>query len=272
MKIVICTKRDLEGNIALNKIVREIYGHELFVLLSDHFLKTEREVRESADFIFYERDLPVEQIHPLIERVPLSSEDNPQYLTFNQIKERYDIPVEILRNNINTPENEARLKEIGPDIIFSVRFDFIFRKHIIDIPKYGIFNVHPGELPKYRGVFASFRAMMNGEKKAGCTLHVLDEGIDTGPVIGIRYLPIDYCRSVLWHIANLYPLGIDLFITEILPKIEKGEPIETVPQIEADQHYYTFPTPDEFSLFNKKGFKLIDNAEYLEFLSGYNIS
>jgi hypothetical protein len=270
MKIVICTKRDLEGNIALNKIVREVHGHELFVLLSDHFLKTEREVRESADFIFYERDLLVEQIHPLLERVPLSPKNNPRYLTFNQIREKYNIPIEII-GNINSQKNEARLKEISPDIILSVRFDFIFRKHIIDIPKYGILNIHPGALPRYRGVYASFRAMMQGENQAGCTLHVIDEGIDTGPVIGIRYLPIDYSKSVLWHIANLYPLGIDLF-SELIPKIEKGETIKTISQIEADQHYYTFPTPDEFSQFKKKGFKLIDNAEYLEFLSGYNIS
>ena len=268
MKIVICTKQDLEGNIALNKIVREIQGHELFVILSDKFMKVEREVRESADFIFYERDLLVEQIYPLLERTPLSPEENPKYLTFGQIRNRYHIPLRIM-GNINAPDAEAWLREIRPDIILSVRYDFIFRKHIIDIPKYGILNVHPGKLPHYRGVYAPFRAMLYGDQHAGCTLHFVDEGIDTGPMVGIRYLPTDHSKSVLWHMANLYPMGIDMFI-EHLPELGKGVLPPSKPQNSAEGHYYTFPTPEEFREFADKGGKLIDNREYLDFLAGYH--
>lgn len=265
MKIVICTKRDIEGNIALNKIVREIQGHELFIILSDKFTKSER--KNTPDFIFYERDLPVEQIYPLLEKVPFPPEE-PRYLTFNQIRDRYNIPMEIIEN-INAPEGEARLKEIGPDIILSARFDFIFRKNIIDIPRVGILNFHPAELPRYRGVFGSFRAMLNNEKQVGCTLHFIDEGIDTGPVIGIKYMPVNYAKSMLWHVIRLYPLGIELFI-DLLPGIEKGEPLQAIPQNDAGCQYFTFPTPEEFRQFKDKGLKLIDYDEYLEILSGYS--
>ncbi|MCP4690647.1 MAG: methionyl-tRNA formyltransferase [Desulfobacterales bacterium] len=267
MKIVICTKRDLAGNIALNKIVREIRGHELFVILSDYVTQGERANGDAARCLFFERDLLVERIHPLLDRAPFPPESEPRYLTFDQIGERRQIPIE-LHGDINGPHGRARLEEIEPDIILSVRYDYIFKKNILDIPGRGIVNIHPGEVPRYRGVFAPFRAMLNGEKRAGCSVFFVDEGIDTGRAIGTGWLPIDYSKSMLWHSVNLYPLGIDLFI-EILPKLEKGEPLSLVEQNEEGSAYYTFPTPGEFKTFKQKGFKLIDYNEYLEFLSGF---
>lgn len=47
------------------------------------------------------------------------------------------------------------------------------------------FNFHPGVLPKYRGAGASSWAIVNGEIEAGVTLHVIDEGIDTGAILDI---------------------------------------------------------------------------------------
>jgi hypothetical protein len=266
MKILVCTKLDLEGSIALNKIVSDLNGQDLMVLLSDHFLKTERENREAARFIFYERDLLVEQIFPLVESLPIP-DPRPRYLTFNQIAETFRIPVRVVPN-INADESERMIRAFAPDVILSVRFDFIFRPNIIRIPRLGILNVHPGELPAYRGVYASFRAMTRGDEKAGCTLHYVDERIDTGPIVGIRYLTIDYQKSLLWHMAHLYPLGIELF-TEILPQLENGERPPTYAQNDKESSYYTFPSPEQFRMFEEKGYQLIDYQEYLNFLSGY---
>ncbi len=267
VKITVCIKRDLPGAIALNKIVRDIRGHELFVILSDYVSRGERDNEENASYLFYERDLLVDQILPLLDRAPFPPEREPKYLSFNQIGERYHIPVELM-GNINEPDGQARLEEIGPDVILSVRYDYIFKKHIIAIPPHGIVNIHPGEVPGYRGVFAPFRAMSNGDERAGCSAFFVDEGIDTGPVIGTGRLPIDYSKSVLWHSLNLYPLGIDIFI-DLLSKLEKGAPVSTVDQSDGESAYYTYPSLDEFREFRKKGCKLIDNNEYLDYLSGF---
>jgi len=264
---VLCIKRDLEGNIALNKIVSEVHKHELFVILSDQVLKIEREVKESAEFVFYERDLLVEYIFPLLEKADTLPDTGSNYLTFNQIAQTYGLSVEIIKN-INGYKGESRLKEIQPDIILSCRYDLIFKKNIINIPRLGILNIHPGKLPEYRGVDAPFRAMLNRESQMGCSLHVVDQGLDTGPVIGIKYLTIDYSKSVLWHIVRMYPLGIDMFL-KILPGLENGEGFSAVPQDSSKHKYYTYPEPAEFEEFTAKGYKLIDNGEYLDLLSNY---
>jgi len=266
MKIIICVKRDLEGCIALNYLLKHIESHDYHVILSDKFTQTERQVKQSADFIFYERDLLIYQIFPLLEK-SCKGEYLSEYLTFNQIQKKYNIPI-VISDDINSRYWEEYIRKIKPDIILSIRNDFIFKKNIMDIPGLGIYNIHPGALPEYRGVYASFRAMFNGEKRAGCTLHKVDKGIDTGPVIGIKTMAVDYSKSVLWHMCQLYPLGIDL-VKELLIKFETHEEVETFLQDESKKRYYTFPSFEEFNMFSLKGYKLIDNQEYLEILEKF---
>lgn len=268
MKIVVCVKRDLEGNLNLNYLLKKIRGHEVSVILSDKVWKKEREVKESSDFVFYERDLVVDFLFPLMERASLPEDSfNEGNLTFSQIEQAYEVPIRLIKD-INSDEGVRYLQELSPDLILSVRYDLIFKKQVIDIPKLGIMNIHPGALPMYRGIMATFRAMMAGENRVGCTLHFVDEGIDTGSVIGVRYLDIDYGKSFLWHVVRLYPLGIDLF-AEILPRLENGDIIPSQSQEGADFQYHTYPTTEEFHSFASKGYKLIDNCEYLDILDGY---
>ncbi len=262
MRILLCVKRDLEGCIALNHAIKTLESHKLSIVLSDRFTRLERSIAQSAAFIFYERDLLVRHLFPLIELA--GSGETQSCLTFNQIQDKYEIPV-MIADDINSLEWEAYIRDFDPDIVLSVRNDFIFKKNIINIPKLGIFNVHPGSLPEYRGVYAPFRAMFNKDKLAGCTLHKVDTGIDTGPVVGISTMPIDYSKSVLWHMCQLYPLGIDLF-ARMLSKYETEKTITTTAQDDTRKRYYTFPTAEEFSEFRQGGYKLIDHREYMDIL------
>lgn len=70
------------------------------------------------------------------------------------------------------------------DIVFSVMYDRIFKKHELTSRK--IFNFHPAPLPDYRGVGLSSWLLINEETKAGATLHEIDSGIDTGNIIEVR--------------------------------------------------------------------------------------
>ena len=56
-------------------------------------------------------------------------------------------------------------------------------KEIIDIPKYGIINVHSSLLPKYRGASPIHSAILNGDKESGVSIMYIEEGLDSGDVI-----------------------------------------------------------------------------------------
>ncbi len=101
----------------------------------------------------------------------------------NLISETLNLEVrtpERLKNNI---EEEKFLKKIKPDLSIVVSYGQLIPKNLLEIPKYGFFNVHASLLPKWRGAAPIQRAIMNLENKTGITLIKLNENLDEGPII-----------------------------------------------------------------------------------------
>ena len=76
------------------------------------------------------------------------------------------------------------------DLGFSGRFDRILQPQMLALFRKGVINCHGGPLPQYRGVHANIHALINGETKFAGTLHYMDEGIDTGPIIARHWFDI----------------------------------------------------------------------------------
>ena len=76
-----------------------------------------------------------------------------------------------------------KIKEVNPDLIVVVAYGKILPKEIIDIPKYGIINVHSSLLPKYRGASPIHSAILNGDKESEVSIMYIEEGLDSGDVI-----------------------------------------------------------------------------------------
>ncbi len=72
---------------------------------------------------------------------------------------------------------------LRPEFIIVVAYGKILPKGILEIPRYGCVNVHASLLPKYRGASPIQWAILNGEVKTGVTTMLMDEGLDTGPVL-----------------------------------------------------------------------------------------
>jgi len=85
--------------------------------------------------------------------------------------------------NVNESRYLEELSELGIDLIISISAPQIFKRTILELPKYGCINVHNGLLPKYQGMMPSFWVLANGEKWTGTTIHYMDEAIDRGPII-----------------------------------------------------------------------------------------
>lgn len=77
-----------------------------------------------------------------------------------------------------------------PDVISSVWYRKIIRRHVIDDAQGRIFNLHPSLLPRHRGCSSVPWAMIEGDTETGVTAHYVDTGIDTGPVLCAMRTPI----------------------------------------------------------------------------------
>jgi len=84
--------------------------------------------------------------------------------------------------NVNDPEFMVMLANLEPGLFIVAGFPQIFRKELIDIPVFGVWNCHAGP-PGFAGGSPLNWQIIEGREKIGISLLRMDEGIDTGPVI-----------------------------------------------------------------------------------------
>ncbi|MCW8877174.1 MAG: formyl transferase [Kangiellaceae bacterium] len=265
MKITILANKDIASNIALNKILPRLSNHEVNVFLSSKVGKSESLPEELQRLKFFEQSLFNELLFPLISKS--SSESSGELLSFDGLEKFVQKPIKVL-NLINSEEELALYKETEPDLVVSIRYGTILKALVIAVPKWGVINLHSGLLPEYRGVMATFRAMLNGDKTIGTTLHYIgDASIDTGQIIAKSSMPIDKSRSYLWHVLALYSDGCEL----VLNAIERVAEVGSIPcdEQEREGNYYSFPTAEELEEFRLEGFKLVDEQDVLALSKRY---
>lgn len=121
---------------------------------------------------------------------------------------------------INQTNFLDRMRELKPEIILSILFDYILRKELIQIPRMGCINLHPAYLPFGRGQYPNVWSIVE-ETPAGATLHYIDEGIDTGDIIAQKKVIVDFTDTgeSLYH--KLEKACIELF-KENWEAIKKG--------------------------------------------------
>lgn len=82
------------------------------------------------------------------------------------------------------------LDQRGIDLIVLAGFMLVISKNIIERYRNRIVNIHPALLPSFPGEEAQRKAFEYGVKYSGCTVHFVDEGVDTGPIIQQRVVPV----------------------------------------------------------------------------------
>ena len=82
------------------------------------------------------------------------------------------------------PDVQARLRELSPDCCPVVAYGALVPRAVLDVPLHGWVNLHFSLLPAWRGAAPVQRAVMAGDAVTGATTFVLEEGLDTGPVLG----------------------------------------------------------------------------------------
>jgi len=166
--------------------------------------------------------------------------------------EKKDVPVWLLKNSINRPENIDRLKRLDLDVIVIIAGNQIIKSEVLNIPKHGVINAHSSLLPKYKGLMPSFWALKNNEEKTGVTVFFLNEGIDDGPIINQGVIDVTPEMTQQTLIVKCKEVANEL-LSDALTLIESGM-VKTTPNT-GDDNYYKFPTKDDVRDFLKSGRK-----------------
>ena len=141
--------------------------------------------------------------------------------------EKYDMPTKvILPNGLKSWDYDQRvvavLQEYGvtpqSGLVCLAGFMRIISPEFVRLYKMRILNIHPALLPSFPGLRAQKQALDYGVKVSGCSVHFVDEGVDSGPVILQKAVPVmdsddeeTLSARILEQEHQLYPEAVRLF-------------------------------------------------------------
>ncbi len=138
-----------------------------------------------------------------------------------QLAQTRNLPIHQSKT-LRNAEALALLRDLAPDVIIVAAYGLILPPNVLAIPPHGCINTHASLLPRHRGAAPIPAAILAGDSETGITLMQMDEGIDTGPILAQRAIPIADDDTTGTLTAKLARLAADLLI-EQLPRILAGE-------------------------------------------------
>jgi methionyl-tRNA formyltransferase len=170
-----------------------------------------------------------------------------------KILTKNNIPIINLTKNINAEESLIIIKNYNPDLLISVAGNQIFKQPLIDLAPKGCINLHTALLPKYRGIMPSFWVLKNNEKETGVSVFFVDKGIDSGPILVQKHIPITSDMTQAQLIKLSKKIGIDAII-EAIDLIQRGV-YTLILNPDEEKTYYSFPDRQDVKDFYKSGKK-----------------
>ena len=137
--------------------------------------------------------------------------------------EKHGIATEVIKKE-DFPAREAfdtelalRLKKHGVGLVVLAGFMRIITRPMLEAFPMRIINIHPALLPSFPGLDVQRKALEHGVKFSGCTVHFVDEGVDSGPIIIQAVVPVkdndtveDLSKRILDEEHRIYPEAIHL--------------------------------------------------------------
>ncbi len=107
----------------------------------------------------------------------------------------------LVLNDRNSPVAAETLAHVGADLVVLCCYPARVPQALINTARLGGLNVHPSLLPRHRGPDPLFWVFRNGEAESGVTVHQVDEGLDTGPILKQERIPVPTGTGgdVLWR-------------------------------------------------------------------------
>jgi peptidoglycan/xylan/chitin deacetylase (PgdA/CDA1 family) len=111
--------------------------------------------------------------------------------------------------SLDSAATQRVVREFGPDLGLSLAAP-ILRPPLFGLPRLGTLNLHKGKLPDYRGMPPAFWELWNDERTVGCTVHWVEEGLDTGPIVAETAVSRESFATLRGLQLKLDEVGVEL--------------------------------------------------------------
>lgn len=133
--------------------------------------------------------------------------------------------------NLRGESIQTELADLSPDVIVVAAYGRFLPTAVLELPPHGCLNLHPSLLPRHRGPSPVATAILEGDETTGVSLMLLDEGMDTGPVIARAEVRLSGDERAGELTGTLFELGGVLLEEKLAPWVEGRLP--ATPQDEA---------------------------------------
>ena len=203
---------------------------------------------------------------------------------------RIGIPV-LQPHSLRSGSARGNLAALCPDVIVVAAYGRLLPKPVLELPPHGCINLHPSLLPRHRGPSPVATAILEGDQCTGVSLMLLDEGMDTGPVIAQQGHALTGNETAGELTNTLFGMGADLLVETLGPwtngqlqahqqddskatishKLERADgladwtlPAETL----ARQCRAFFPWPGLYTQWEGKTLKLLKATSFPDYQTG----
>ncbi len=285
-KVALIVGHNVSGLLIANDLIPQMKQRSLepVLYMAKYDINEEKALPATRGLYHYESTILRETVYPLLEQeesieelkatfARQSNGNGRQYkhaYTPKQLSQIHNIEYEEI-DDVNAPDFVQKIKESQSLLgALSVRNYQIFKDETIKAfnkdGKGFLWNLHPGLLPQYRGIIAPLRAMAEEDDEHGWSLHVIDKGIDTGPLICQKTIELDYSATVFEQYLNLVPLCQSFVVDQIKTFQRQGRPPSLQLQKDDKAHYYSYPTKQEMHWYEKAGIRLFDTGHMIQTL------
>ena len=126
--------------------------------------------------------------------------------------------------SLRSARAQQELASLQPDVIVVAAYGKLLPPEVLDLPPNGCLNLHPSLLPKYRGPSPVVTAILDGAAATGVTLMLLDEGMDTGPILAQQEHPLSGNETAATLTEDLFRLGSQLLLDNLETWIDGNLP------------------------------------------------
>ena len=123
--------------------------------------------------------------------------------------------------SLKTGEALAELAEFKPDVVVVAAYGQILPPAVLAVPPLGCLNIHPSLLPRHRGAAPVVSTLLSGDSWAGTSIMLMDEGLDTGPVLARASLPVR-AEDTAGTLADKLSLVSSHLLLDVLPRWAAG--------------------------------------------------
>jgi methionyl-tRNA formyltransferase len=147
-------------------------------------------------------------------------------------------------DNVNSGEAATKIRLLRPKAVF-VASTGMLRKPLLDACGCPVVNYHSGVNPAYRGINGGYFALANGEpQNFGVTLHLVDLGVDTGPVLATNRIPVADNDNIQTYMTLMAARSQDL-VVETMARVLVGD-ASPLPKSTLPSNQYYAPTLGQY--------------------------